>query len=160
MSTPCLHISTSITKQHFTLLSTLDNLKLICSLLSGKNIIKNTLTTCIFMQHKRKVGQLMKQKWGPVALLTREHLTNNLENELFSVNKNKPKRVEEKNYKYLLLMAPNTFAPVNTSLWNWPWHDVRRSRRGRREKEEVFRGEGGREASRVVRGLFPEGRCC
>lgn len=69
------------------------------------------------MQHKRKVGQLMKQKRGPAALLTREHLTNNLENELFSVNKNKPKRVEEKkNYKYLLLMAPNTFAPVNTSL--------------------------------------------
>lgn len=69
------------------------------------------------MQHKRKVGQLMKQKWGPAALLTRKHLTNNLENELFSVNKNKPKRVEEKkNYKYLLLMAPNTFAPVNTSL--------------------------------------------
>lgn len=59
------------------------------------------------MQHKPKVGQLMKQKWGPAALLTREHLTNNLENELFSVNKNKPKRVEEKKK----LQVPSSYGP-------------------------------------------------
>lgn len=60
------------------------------------------------MQHKRKVGQLMKQKRGPAALLTREHLTNNLENELFSVNKNKPKRVEEKKTTSTFFLWPLT----------------------------------------------------
>lgn len=60
------------------------------------------------MQHKRKVGQLMKQKWGPAALLTRKHLTNNLENELFSVNKNKPKRVEGKKTTSTFFLWPLT----------------------------------------------------